>query len=314
MKKLGVIAATLLAAGMAASNSAQAITYGTPDCEDDGVTNCGNPNVVLLATYRRDGRSGMVCSGTLVDHISGYYLFLTAGHCTIQWTQFIAQGFAWSVGVSFDGKVAQKTTPTGTGMDLKQLAPYGVAVTHPEFRWEAKGVNDYGIVSVPEGAVHAKWPDAHTIAFVVLPDEADLSLDALVASTPKPQKNLKFYGVGYGLTERLNFGSNAGGPSTVFDQGTRRVAEELGFDNLREFQMQVSTNPALGNDGVCAGDSGGPAFFTTTDGLVVQVGLVSWGDNVCRATAKYPRTDIEAFRTFIDCARTHPDNVKLCGN
>jgi hypothetical protein len=312
MKKLGVVTAALLAAGLVASNSAQAITYGTPDCDDDGVTNCGNPNVVLLATYRRDGRSGMACSGTLVDHVSGYYLFLTAGHCTSQWTGFIAQGFAVSVGVSFDGKVEKVVKPSGIGFDLARFAPGGVPVTDADVK--SRGVNDYGIVSVPEAAVHAKWPDANGIDFVMLPEEANLSLDALVASTTKPQKNLKFYAVGYGMTEPLDFGSNAGGPTANgTGSGVRRVADMQGFDNLRKAQLQTSQNPALGNNGSCYGDSGGPAFYATTSGPV-QVGLTSWGDTMCRAVGDYSRTDIDSFRTFIDCARANPGNVKLCGN
>ena len=148
----------------------------------------------------------------------------------------------------------------------------------------------------------------------MLPEEVGFSLDELVASTPKPQQNLKFYGVGYGLTERLNFGSNAGGPSTVFDPGTRRVAEQFGFDNLRKLQLKTSQNPALGDDGTCGGDSGSPAFYVAPSGAVtVQVGVASWGDHICRATGNYSRTDIESFRSFIDCAREHPDNVKVCG-
>ena len=56
MKKIGVATATLLAAGVLASNSAQAIGYGIPDCDEAGA-NCRHPNVVMLGTYRDDGRS-----------------------------------------------------------------------------------------------------------------------------------------------------------------------------------------------------------------------------------------------------------------
>jgi secreted trypsin-like serine protease len=94
--------------------------------------------------------------------------------------------------------------------------------------------------------------------------------------------------------------------------GVRRVADMQGFDNLRKTLFQTSQNPALGNDGTCYGDSGGPAFYVTTNGPV-QVGITSSGDAVCRATGTYARMDTETARTFIDCVREHPDDVKACG-
>jgi hypothetical protein len=312
MKKVGAAAAMVLAAGFLASNPAQAITYGIPDCVG---STCGHPNVVMLAGLRTAGGTGVVCSGTLIDNVDGYYLFLTAGHCTSLFGQGMATGEFSSIGVSFDGVVARIDPPDGLiHMDPGQFAGGGVPVTTWEFGPSpVMRANDYGIVSVPATHVDYKWPNAKGLDFVTLADEVQLNLDLLVASIPRPQQNLKFYAVGYGSIERLNVGSNAGGlipPGT--GTGTRRVAEMQGFDNLRKTLFQTSQNPALGNDGTCYGDSGGPAFYMTASGPV-QVGITSSGDAVCRATGTYARTDIEAARTFIDCARAHPGNVKACG-
>jgi len=72
--------------------------------------------------------------------------------------------------------------------------------------------SDYGIVSVPRAAVEAVWTAAASIAPVRLALDVPLSLGQLAAETSDPHRNPMFYAVGYGFTERLNFGSNAGGP------------------------------------------------------------------------------------------------------
>jgi hypothetical protein len=301
---------------MLAPGSVQAITYGEPDCGSGG---CANPNVVMLAGLRSgpSGGTRFQCSGSLVRRTESYYLILTAGHCTVNWSAGIASGTYSSVGVSFDPVVARKAVPDGSiSMDESQFAAGGAPVTHPEFGPNVNAFNlmtDYGIVSVPRASVDAKWPTAATLPIVALAYEVPLTLDALVAATPTPQRDLAFFAVGYGWTERLNFGSNAGGPHAPgTGLGTRRVAGPETFTNLRETLLQTSQNPARSNAGTCNGDSGGALFYQMADGPV-QVGITASGDAMCRATQTSSRMDIETAEWFVECARANPGNVKNCG-
>lgn len=316
MRALGLVAATMLAAGMFAPGSGHAITYGQPDCGPGG---CAHPNVVMLTGLRTGPAGGTrhQCSGTLVQRTASHYLILTAGHCTVLWSVGIATGAFSSVGVSFDPVVARKAVPDGSiSMDESQFAAGGVPVTHPEIGPNVNAFilrSDYGIVSVPRASVDAKWSTAATLPIVTLAYEVPLTLEALAAATPDPQHDLAFFAVGYGWTERLNFGSNAGGPNApATGLGTRRVADPETFLNLRETLLLTSQNPAVGNAGTCNGDSGGPLFYQTAAGPV-QVGITASGDAMCRATQTSSRMDTNAAAWFVECARTYPATVKNCG-
>jgi len=315
MRKLGMMAATVLAAGMLAPTLGQAIIYGEPDC---GAGGCSHPNVVMLGGML-SGTTGdyYVCSGTLIQKAADYYLFLTAGHCTEHWARRISEGMYSSVGVSFDAEIDSVVLPDGSPyMDQSHFVSGGVPVTHPDFAPDYHAWNlmwDYGIVSVPRAAVDAKWPQAATLPMTKLAFEVGLRLEDLVAATVQPQKNLLFYAVGYGMTELLDKGSNAGGPNAWLSGiGTRRIADQETFTNLRTTLVQTSQNWVHGNNGTCGGDSGGPLFYRTGSGPV-EVGVTSSGDAMCRSTQTSSRMDVETAAWFVTCARANPGNVKNCG-
>lgn len=315
MRALGLMAVTILAAGMYTPGTAQAVIYGEPDC---GPSGCSHPNVVMLAGLL-SGTTGdpYFCSGTLIQRTTDYYLFLTAGHCTEHWGRRISEGMYASVGVSFDPVVERDDLADGTPyMDQEQFAAGGVPVTHPDFAPNPNAWNlmwDYGIVSVPRAAVDAKWSGAASAPITTLAFEVGLRLEDLVAATAQPQKNLLFYSVGYGMTELLDQGSNAGGPNDwLTGIGTRRIADRQTFTNLRKTLVQASQNWVLGNNGTCGGDSGGPMYYQTTSGPV-EVGITSSGDAMCRSTQTSARMDVETAAWFVGCARTNPGNVKNCG-
>ena len=315
MRKAGIVVATVLAAGMLVPHLGQAVIYGEPDC---GPSGCAHPNVVMLGGLL-SGTTGdsYFCSGTLIQRTADYYLFLTAGHCTEHWGRRIADGVYASVGVSFDPVVERDDLADGTPfMDPDQFAAGGVPVTHPDFAPDYHAWNlmwDYGIVSVPRAAIDAKWPQAATVPMTTLAFEVGLRLEDLVAATMQPQKNLLFYAVGYGMTELLDKGSNAGGPNDwLSGLGTRRIADRQTFTNLRKTLVQTSQNWVLGNNGTCGGDSGGPAYYQTASGPV-EVGVTSSGDAMCRSTQTSSRMDVETAAWFVTCARANPGNVKNCG-
>ena len=315
MRKLGIVAATVLVVGMLVPEPGQAIIYGEPDCGPGG---CAHPNVVMLGGMLA-GTTGThyFCSGTLIQRTPAYYLFLTAGHCTEAWSSRIASGMYSSVGVSFDAEIDSVQLPDGSPyMDQSHFVHGGVPVTHPDFAPNPNAWNlmwDYGIVSVSRAAVDARWPQAASMPMTKLAFEVGLRLEDLVAAAVQPQKSLLFYAVGYGMTELLDKGSNAGGPNEWLSGiGTRRIADRETYTNLRKTLLQTSQNWVQGNNGTCGGDSGGPLFYQTASGPV-EVGVTSSGDAMCRSTQTSSRMDVETAAWFVECARANPGNVKNCG-
>jgi hypothetical protein len=61
-----------------------------------------------------------------------------------------------------------------------------------------------------------------------------------------------------------------------------------------------SQNPALGNEGTCGGDSGGPLYYDN-DGSLLQVGITSSGDAICRSTSIIARTESATALDFLGC-------------
>ena len=88
---------------------AGAITYGTPDC-DDNATNagCDHPNTVSLSGFRPDGAgllSSVRCSGSLLRKEEDWLVILTAGHCVAAYLDGLQSGALRQVGVSFDAQI-----------------------------------------------------------------------------------------------------------------------------------------------------------------------------------------------------------------
>jgi hypothetical protein len=86
---------------------------------------------------------------------------------------------------------------------------------------------------------------------------------------------------------------------------------EITYDDYRQFAeseyqallkawLRMSQNHATGDGGTCYGDSGGPAFWTEPDGTEILVGVTSWGDAQCVASAFNYRVDIPETLDFID--------------
>jgi hypothetical protein len=73
-------------------------------------------------------------------------------------------------------------------------------------------------------------------------------------------------------------------------------------------------NIALGEDGTCNGDSGGPIFFQDPARGRVQVSLVSGGDAPCRATNTGPGFSTQEGLDFMACGTVAgpPSAVVAC--
>lgn len=237
-----------------------AITWGELDTEH---TNVG----AMVADYPGYGPY-QVCSGTLIHP----RVFLTAGHCTDGWEGTGVTTF-W---VNFD----QYALNPATLLEVEQL------ITHPDYWWGPNS-NPHDV-----GALILKDP-VNGIAPANLPYQG--FLDDLHAAGKLNQGKIKakFTLVGYGGI--LDFPP----PDISYPDDLRRYSESE-FRALLKVWLRMSQNQATDDGGTCYGDSGGPSFWTDPDtGIETLVGITSWGDASCVASAFNYRVDIPDTLDFV---------------
>jgi secreted trypsin-like serine protease len=206
-----------------------------------------------------------VCSGTLIHP----RVFLTAGHCTSGWEGTGVETF-W---VNFDPYA----------LNLATLREVEQVITHPEYGWGGSDPHDVGLLILAEPVLD--------IQPAVLPYAGfldDLKKTGLLHSGPQ---GAKITVVGYG-------GVLAWPPPEITYDDWRRIAYSE-YVALTKPWLHLSQNTLQGNGGTCAGDSGGPGFYTQPNGTEILVGITSWGDPVCVATGFDYRVDTPATLNFI---------------
>jgi hypothetical protein len=204
-----------------------------------------------------------VCSGTLIHP----RVFLTAGHCT----DGVDPGEVW---VNFN--------PDGT--NLKGILDVAQVITHPDYWWgPTSNPHDVGVLILKKPVKKLKPAN--------LPEEG--FLDQLLAEGKLRQgsEGAKFTLVGYGAT--LDWP-----PPDIYYEDYRQYAVSE-YQALLDVWLRMSQNQATGDEGTCYGDSGGPAFWMEPDGTEILVGVTSWGDAQCVASAFNYRVDIPETLSFI---------------
>src|SRR5262249_14105311 len=294
---------------------AQAITFGEPDL------NGKYPNVVFLRGILENTPPTLPlakfnCSGSLLHIDADKIVFLTAAHCTDIWKDEIAAGRLDTVAVSFDqNNLADPITYPG----LTRYVRGGVPISLPEKDAPFQKL-DYGLLVFsptdrnPAGqTIKDRWggiPGALTP--VQVPPDEDYVPDLL--NRPKHETALlAFAAVGYGTGERFPIPGDKGpaDPNDPNDATSRirYIADRLTYNayNPTTDVLRLSQNIALGENGTCTGDSGGPLFYEDDNLGRVQVSLTSGGDNVCRATDSGPAFSRQEAFDFLACARIAGD-------
>jgi hypothetical protein len=328
---------TLALAGLTflAAPEAHAVTYGEPDCIDNATnTGCLHPNVVIVGTFRWEGRRYRVvsrCSGSLLAENEDRFIILTAGHCASSFL-YRSQNFGETVGVSFDAEIVRDLPRIGpAAWTPRQFILGGQPVLAIDYGPTGKtGIIqfDYAVIvfdipesqrfkADPRGHPTGEWVDLSEIAPVTLPEQ-DYLADKVSGNDP-----LMVTTVGYGNSQLLNGPGEGGNPGGLADVPTDRFGVRWMTEYTSAFALMGreqhlfngSENPARGHAGSCFYDSGGPLFYTD-EGVEIQIGITSSGDNTCRATGVNVRTDGARIVEFLDCV-TAPDaqleDILACG-
>jgi hypothetical protein len=152
-----------------------------------------------------------------------------------------------------------------------------------------KSEDDVGVVILdPQqtATMLALWPNLATQMLPKLP-AIDFN-KTLIGKEP-------LLSVGFGVTDIVQK-PNKGGAAVPDDYGMRRMAYET-FNNISSDSLHASENYAQGNGGSCYGDSGSGLYKEIKDSAgnvidLIQVSVISTGDNVCRASDVSYRLDL----------------------
>jgi Trypsin len=255
---MAIVASLLLASGNAALGQ-------TGDAQPDGN---GHPNVgAFLLPRLADGSLRVICTGTLVTP----RVFLTASHCT---AFALSQGFT-ETWITFDPNFG-----TDPHHNIFSTPYHGKIVQNPDYKQPYHSDASLILLDKPvKGITPAKIAP---LGF----------LDGL--QDAGTIKTTEYLNVGYGSAEQLVVPTV--GPTFPFD-GIRKWTIS-GFHALDPKYIHLNQNLHQDYSGTGYGDSGGPTFVRTANGLVI-VSVVSTGDVPCWATSVNQRVDIDDIQTFL---------------
>lgn len=267
MKRLFVIGALVLIAGLSAEIPASAITYGEPD-------NGRHPNVGMMLVETEEGFF-QFCSGTLI----AADVFLTAAHC--EPGDQIRGHDVLAVYITFDDTYQLADAEPPIFIDPTTLTLFeGTFVGHEDFGQPQSSPADIAVILLDEspGIEPAELPELGLLDEL----EAEHAL-----------RDQVFTNVGYGSLE-----PEIGGGSPAFGDSFMRMLSTSSFNALTKHWLRLSQNPSTGDSGTCYGDSGGPQFLGGPESNLI-VSITVTGDSMCRATNTTYRLDTEEAQTFL---------------
>jgi hypothetical protein len=254
---------TVLVVGVAG-----AITNGTWDSENY------YSNVALIFTPIPGTNYGYLCTGTAISETR----VVSAAHCFYHGDQFIGD----FVYVIFDHD----------GQPFTEFY-YGTATPDPGFI--LGGGDNNGLPGF----------DTHDVALVT---------NLLAAPFPGPYSDLPEEGmvddlkmrqdltvVGYGI-QGYYHGNGWPFDDDIFDWRRYYAPVELINSNHvhSDEYIKLTANPGQGTGGTCFGDSGGPVFLETDDGLTI-IAVTSYGTNYnCAGVGYYNRIDLDYALDLLD--------------
>jgi hypothetical protein len=273
LKRFRVVAILLVLTAIVAG-TVGAITWGEPD---------GNrhPHVVALLFERPDGLYS--CSGTLLTP----YVVLTAGHCTEELGQVNINTWVRNDADIDTAYATERPNYSSTRAWLNATWITGTAVPHPNY-------NDF-----------AGFPNTHDVGVVLLSQPIYVPVygqlptlnqfDAL-AKGRGSTTDRQFTIVGYGRQELL--------PVIAPKDDWERYMGQTTFINVDNqytagYNFQFTNNPGTGTggEGTCNGDSGGPAFWGTTN---IIAAVTSYGITPhCNGIDFSYRADIAETLSFV---------------
>ena len=259
-------ALTVMAVAAVLARRAEAITFGQPDTENR-FSNVG----AIVVTEGIPGAPYIVGSCTLIHP----RVVLTAGHVTASGEELLAQGVPL-----FDISAISFGT---NAFDPASWVEGVALVTHPGF---------------------GTGPDFPDVGLIILKEPVDLPcatlpyeglLDDLRAAglLVNEGHHADLLAVGYG--ETLEFPP----PEQITGDGPRRFSFPE-YHSLTRTQLLSNQNPAAGNSGLGAGDSGGPLFWIAPNGELILVGIHRATDLQRVALAFDYRVDVPQTLGFID--------------
>ena len=263
MKK--AIAITAFVASLLLTSGSAALAQ-TGDTHVDG-NDHQNVGAFLLPRLA-DHSLRIICSGTLVTP----RVFLTASHCT---AFALSQGFT-ETWVTFDPNFG-----TDPGHNIFSTPYHGRIVHNPDYKQPYHA--DFSLILLDQPVGGIAPARIAPVGFL------DALRDAGAINTTD------YLNVGYGTSEKVVVKSQ--GPTFPFD-GIRKWTIS-GYHALNPDMIHLDQNLNRDLSGTGYGDSGGPTFVDTADGLVI-VAVVSTGDVPCYSTSVNTRVDTAAARAFLD--------------